>query len=754
MDGRTSIIANILLSAVKEKYRGDYTDIPEIKVFWHNTVYLFFSSINHRRLFNVSNANFDEMAALKLMPDYLCDFFYKERALLEMPVSAATEEFFAAQFDANECHQGLLNAELNFANGELTILSDKIIRDSIGSYYTPRELAAEIVKKAFAGKKFEASGEYKIADLSCGGGDFFLAVMNWMKERWNIDFKCSVKWFYGVDIDPIALQISIVNLLVFAARSDWETIISHFTFGNPLLVSRESLCEEEKNALFAKGRLYSVGLGLPQTFFEKTYDAVVGNPPWEKIRFEERKFFRGVVDSISTIPQKNIRCTKIEMLKDTWPEVFEWYNQVRVDYSKMTAAKYTHCRITDAITGELNTYSLFTDLAYNMLSENGILALIVKSTLVTAPAYRKLWRRFLSAGSVRGVYLFDNKNRIFNIDSRERFIVFIAKNDPSEFFEFAAGLTSPKMLSTCKTVPLTADDLLRINPFTYTIPNVSSNDALLFLQKAHCRLKLFSDVYPNCHFGRLIHLTAHTEWIEREASTNNIPIYEGKFIERYDARYATFRGIPNSKKYASKATAVKTALAENGKKELPESRYFIRKELWNKYRSQYCENYSLCWRSLTSPTNSRTMLAMILPTNPTCQSIQMLQTSNEEDLVLLLALFNSIPFDYFVRIKMPGLDLTQSVIKQIPVPSKEDYNEVIAFNGEKASLKKHILSYAISLLKEEDRLSGLTRKFEDKIYEVNMPMQEKQRMIDLLIKKAYHLDNHTYENILRTFSKY
>ena len=149
------------------------------------------------------------------------------------------------------------------------------------------------------------------------------------------------------------------------------------------------------------------------------------------------------------------------------------------------------------------------------------------------------------------------------------------------------------------------------------------------------------------------------------------------------------------------------------------------------------------------------MLAMILPTCPTCQSIQMLQTENEEELVLLLALFNSIPFDYFVRIKMPGLDLTQSVIKQIPVPAEDDYKEVIEFNGKEDTLKRHILSYTISILKGESRLSDLVGRFEGWIYEVEgFEMSEKQKMIDLLFKKAYHLDDVIYKNILLTFPKY
>lgn len=750
----TQAIANILLTPIKEKFEGNFSCIPEIKEFWHNAVYLLFSIINSQRLFGSSDAGMKKLAAINLMPMYLLDLFEREKDLFEYPLKSAATEFFAAPISINDCRQELLNVELNFSDSDLSIFFDKISRDNTGSYYTPPRLAEEIIKKTFNIKRFNPFREYKIADFSCGGGDFFLAIMKWMKESQGVDYKKSVRWFYGADIDPIALQICVVTLLLYADRSDWDLIISHFKFGNPLLVSEETICEKEKNALFATGRLYSKGLGLPKVFFDAAYDAVVGNPPWEKIKFEERKFFRGISDDISAISQKNIRRKEIRKLENTNSSLFSLYTQISEDYSKMTAAQYRHEKIQDSIVGELNTYLLFTDLAYNMLSEDGLLALVVKSTLATAPAYKKLWSKMLSQKAVKGVFLFDNSNKIFNIDSRERFIVLIASKVPSDDFDFATGLTMPEMLNTSETISLTQEDLLRINPFTGTIPNVRNNEEVYFLKEAHSRFKLFSEVYPDCHFGRLIHLTAHAQWIDKCASANNIPIYEGKFIEQYDSRYSTFCGMPDSKKYANKASSKKAIISENGKKELPESRFFIKKELWNKVQLQYREDYSLCWRSLTSPTNSRTMLATILPTCPTCQSIQMLQTPDPEDLIILLALFNSIIFDYFVRIKMPGLDLTQGVIKQIPVPSKEDYNEVLLFNGKEVQLKTHILSFAVSLLREEERLSGLLGIFKNKVYEVKLCESESKKMIDLMFKKAYHLDGKTYDKILKTFPKY
>lgn len=755
MNSRINDIAEYLLSAVKDKFKNEINNVPEILTYWHNIVYLFFSSVNYRRLLNTDDVDFANMLSLGLIPQYLYDLFVMDKCFIERHINDAVKVYSFMDQDVNETRQQLLNIELDFRGESIHFFMDKVSRDKTGAYYTPRGLAFEIIQKAFQGRKIEQNKKYRIADFSCGGGDFFLAAMKFLQEEYGIEKKTSATWFYGVDIDPIALQICIVNLLQFSDRENWKSIISHFVFGNPLVISEHEHSEEEKNRLFATKRLYSVGLGMNRSYFENSYDVVVGNPPWEKIRYEERKFFRGISDSISSVSQKSERDKEVKKLKEAWPIVYKWRDKVSGDYSNLTAVKYTHCKIKNAVAGELNTYALFTELAYNMLSDNGLLALVVKSTLVTAPVNQKLWVRFLDENAVKGVYLFENRKKIFSIDSRERFVVLILAKEQTSHFEFLAGLTEPKELCSDGTIILTTEDLQLINPFTKTIPNVANTKEIEFLKEAHTQFRMFSDVYPACHFGRLIHLTAHAALISKSPSLSNVPIYEGKFLEQYDARYTTFKGMIESKKYANKATAAKNVQNANGYKEWPESRYYVERSLWDRYLNQYTEMYSLCWRSLTSPTNRRTMLAMILPTSPTCQSIQMLQTENEEDLVMLLALFNSIPFDYFVRIKMPGLDLTQSVIKQIPVPSAKDYEEECVFNGVSCTLKKHILSYAINILKTENRLEGLVRSFDKKVYIVKETnIEENKKMIDLFFKKAYHLDDDSYNELLLSFPKY
>jgi hypothetical protein len=76
---------------------------------------------------------------------------------------------------------------------------------------------------------------------------------------------------------------------------------------------------------------------------------------------------------------------------------------------------------------------------------------------------------------------------------------------------------------------------------------------------------------------------------------------------------------------------------------------------------------------------------------------------------MILALFNSKPFDYLVRLKMPGIDLTQSVIRQIPVPYRDIYQRQTQYSGISQSLEQHILERVSVILAEEPMVAALLK---------------------------------------------
>ena len=763
MNNITLSISSVILELVQKKFNGDYSNVKEIKLFWHNYSYLMFSYANLKKLNRKAKAlTLNDLCDLNIIPSTLLQFEKENKLLISTQLDRCVNLIVSNNCNLSLLREFLLNEELRITKSSICVKHGKVSRDVTGSYYTPKELAQAIVQKSFDDSFSElisqnAIHDIRIADLSCGSGEFLWATQEYLKTHYQISYEDSAILLWGFDVDPIALQITLCELLSRAKQSNWSDIISHFLVANPLVSTQAEGSFDRKNELFALNRIYAAEMGINFSTHNsiKDFDIILGNPPWEKIRFEERKFFSCYEPQISELSKKDDREKAINDLKTEWNELYCWTKEISADYSIMCSGKFVHPHINKSVAGELNTYALFTELSYSLLNNSGFTTLIVKSTLATTPAHKNLWSSLLLNGAIKSLLFFENKKKIFNIDSRERFAVISLTKSNNESFDFSAGLETVSDLRKCSVIPITSSMVLSINPFTNMLPNVTSIESIKVLIDAHQKMPLFEHVYPDCHFGRLIHLTAHADQITTTLSDDVVPIYEGKFLEQYDARYSTFAGLAKERKYAPKASAVKN-VEKCGYKPFPESRYFVRKELWAKYTGQYNQDFSLCWRSLTSPTNARTMIAMILPTCPTCQSIKILQIESDKNLLMLLGLFNSLPFDYFVRLKMPGIDLTQSVIKQIPVPNPSAYEEKCLYYGKNETLESHILSSIHHLIKSEEILMPLAERTQTLTYQIDdsLSKDEIKKNLDNMFARAYQIGDSDFSQIITTFPKY
>ena len=689
-------------------------------------------------------------------------FFEKHRECIVLDLNELYKNTISG-VDISLLYQGLLNLSINF---NTMIVEENIAqKKNTGAYYTSKEFAKIITRKAIDDyiyaktsiQKFSyfshTNQEYSIVmkellntsigDLSCGGGEFLLAYFEYIYLYLPINQEFVAKItskVYGVDIDPVALLITQIKICSITNIY----VSKNYILGNPLLKETSLYNFDEKVECSALGSPYISSLGV--NIESNKLDIILGNPPWEKIRFEDKYFFKAFDKDISMQSKKNDRMKLIECLSIENKEIYEEYLTVKNDYEIAKKQIKNNKMFEYSSKGELNTYNLFVELTLNILAKGGIAAIIVKSGVVTTPANKKLFNYLVDECFIDSIYSFKNSKKIFDIDSREKFCVLFLGQMKKDFFNLHVGLQCPEQINSCKSIQINKKLLKIMNPLTLMLPNIENQTELDFIVKLHSKLRIFGDVYTDVTFARIVHLTSHADKIQKISSDKFSSIYEGKFIGQYNGRFATFCQMSETEMYKNKASAKKI---QGHNPSIPVSRFFIETKFWERISVKLKEKYSLLWRSLTSSTNSRTMIATILPKTPTCQSIQLLQVPLVDDLLMILALFNSMTFDYIVRLKLSNIDLTQTVVLQMPIPERHDYEKpVVGFDLSK-SAKEIIMSRLKIIYANESRLVdvfGVCEKATE--CEIKRAITD----IDEIIRRLYGISDEYYRQIVCSFN--
>jgi hypothetical protein len=155
------------------------------------------------------------------------------------------------------------------------------------------------------------------------------------------------------------------------------------------------------------------------------------------------------------------------------------------------------------------------------------------------------------------------------------------------------------------------------------------------------------------------------------------------------------------------------------------------------------------WRNTTSATNRRTVLASVLPHQPSTQSVQLLQLSDgqERELALLLALMNSAVFDYLIRQRLNGIDVTSTVVRQVPVPHKKRWEACLSLHD--FTLGDYVVNRVAALLAGDHRTDDFVRSIRSGLQTGAQERRLLRLEIDAAVALAYGLARAEIDQVLR-----
>jgi len=447
-------------------------------------------------------------------------------------------------------------------------------------------------------------------------------------------------------------------------------------------------------------RIFTVGDGNedPQTGWSGGFSCVIGNPPWERVKIQDKEFFSNVGRSdIENAANAAIRKKMINELAETDGHLYRAY-RAALRQSEATAhlvLKGGRYPLTGQ--GDINTYSIFAETMRTLLSPYGVAGVLTPTGLATDKTTAPFFSDTLSQKRLYAFYDFENEDRIFrDVHHSFRFAltVMTGSHRTPERTRFAF-LTRHIADLAGRRFELAPAEVLKMNPNTGTLPMFRTRidaDITLGIYNRHSVLIRDDDADGNpwgLTFGTLFHMAndaglflqqhdlheAHFDgWSYEMAHKKYVPVYEAKMLSIFDHRFSTYEGATQAQLNVGSLPRP-TAKQHDDPDMEPLARYWLdRNELSAKLKDRWDRDWLFGWRNIARSVDSRTFVPSTLPRTATGNAFLLAFPGLFEKAFLLQATWSSLVCDYIARQKLSGANMVYMIVKQLACPNPDYFD--------------------------------------------------------------------------------
>ena len=437
------------------------------------------------------------------------------------------------------------------------------------------------------------------------------------------------------------------------------------------------------------------------------FDAVIGNPPWDRIKLQQVEWFAARRPAIAHAQRAADRKRMIAALQqdgDALAAEFELANHRAASTARMARACGDYPFLSR---GDINLYSLFVERAMALVKPGGMVGLLVPSGIASDKTAAPFFRSLATQGRLRALYDFENRRTRYkappffpDVDSRFKFCAFVAgpapSDNPVQCAFFLQDVSELNDASRC--FPLAAEDFTAVNPNTGTAPIFRSRRDAELTTAIYRRLPVLVDrstgkevkAWPvrhatMFHMSNDSHLFRTREELEEQEGAypvgNNhfdspsgkwLPLYEGKMVQAFDHRAASVVVNPSNLHRPGQPVS-STSDQHRDPGWLPDPQFWVLYPNLQAY---------IAYKMITAPTNNRTFIAACLPPSGSGHSMDVLlpEEDAEENFgtiaPLVLGNLNSLPFDFVIRQKIQGQNISWYIVEQMPVVPTNSYGTV------------------------------------------------------------------------------
>ena len=446
------------------------------------------------------------------------------------------------------------------------------------------------------------------------------------------------------------------------------------------------------------------------------FDAVIGNPPWDRMKLQQVEWFATRRREIAHAPRASDRRRMIEELERTGDPLaadFAAASQRSAAASRMARRSGDYPLLSR---GDLNLYSLFVERAMQLVKADGMVGLLTPSGIASDKAAARFFKRIATEGRLHALFDFENRRSRHgatpffpDVHNSFKFCAFVASASPqpgpARCAFFLQDVTEIEDRERC--FPLTASAFARVNPNTGTAPIFRTRRDAELTTAIYDRVPILFDRSSDCaarnwavSYYRMFDMTNDSGLFRTRAELEEhenaypigdnrfaspagewVPLFEGKMVQAFDHRAASIVINPENRHRPAQPSPA-TEEQRRNTNWTPDPQYWVLAE----ESGLNGASFLLGFKHVTAATNVRSMIAALIPGVGAGNSFPLLLVKEEDaarKAALLVANLNAVPLDYVVRQKVQGQNLNWFIVEQLPIAPPERY-ETVRF-GEKSA---------------------------------------------------------------------
>lgn len=455
---------------------------------------------------------------------------------------------------------------------------------------------------------------------------------------------------------------------------------------------------DEVASLAARYGFFHWHLAFPEVFASGRdgFDVVLGNPPWERVKLQEKEWFATRDPAIANARNASERGRLIRALEASDPALYQAF----LDDKRLAEGESHFARNSGRYPltgrGDVNTYPLFAELGRTLMGRRGRVGVVLPSGIATDDTTKYYFQDVVESRSLRKLVFFNNRVYFKDVGLNQKlFAVFVLSAEPTQSGDFVMASdvsTVEEANSPDRCYTLTPEDIALLNPNTKTCPVFRTRRDAEITKAIYRRVPVlvneetgenpwgisFMRMFDMSNDSGLFRTRDQLEGDGFELQGNRFvrgkdvyfPLYEAKMMHQFDHRFATYTESGDTRDVTAEEKADPAFV--------PLPRYWVVDQAAReRIERRWTNPYLLCYRWITNSTNERTFISSLVPIAGVGNSAPVMLPSVAEPNLLAVLLGNSSAFalDYVARQKTGGTNLTFGLAQQLAVLAPSAYSE-------------------------------------------------------------------------------